>query len=149
MLRKFFLGSTPCVRPAIVGRDEVTGLAGTSLLAARAADGVHDGRDSVARLVRDACASMADGQRLRIMAADEDRDALSDVERHGARAQRSPISAPSATLPCRLATLRGDPGLDASGVDRILVRGFRATMALLLRSRSLESRVCEIAELTR
>jgi L-threonylcarbamoyladenylate synthase len=85
---------------------------------------VYDGSDGVARLVRDACTSMADGQRLGIMAADEDRDALSDVERHGARATIAYLGSERdlPTVASRLyAAIRE---LDASGVDRILARGF-------------------------
>jgi L-threonylcarbamoyladenylate synthase len=85
---------------------------------------VYDGSDGVARLVRDACASMADGQRLGIMAADEDRDALSDVVRHGARATIVYLGSERdlATVASRLYAVIRE--LDASGVDRILVRGF-------------------------
>jgi len=85
---------------------------------------VYDGSDGVARLVRDACASMAGGQRLGIMAADEDRDALSDVVRHGTRATIVYLGSERdlATVASRLYAVIRE--LDASGVDRILVRGF-------------------------
>jgi L-threonylcarbamoyladenylate synthase len=85
---------------------------------------VYDGdsRDAVTRLVRDACAAIAQGHRVGIMAADEDRAELSEVERHGSRAtivylgsERDP-----AAIAARLyASMRE---LDASGVDRILAR---------------------------
>jgi molybdopterin-guanine dinucleotide biosynthesis protein len=67
---------------------------------------------------------MADGQRLGIMAADEDRDALSDVVRHGARATIVYLGSERdlATVASRLYAVIRE--LDASGVDRILVRGF-------------------------
>ncbi|HKH72492.1 MAG TPA: Sua5 family C-terminal domain-containing protein, partial [Vicinamibacterales bacterium] len=84
----------------------------------------YDGSDGVARLVRDACTSMANGQRLGIMAADEDRDALSDVERHRGRATIAYLGSERdlPTVASRLyAAIRE---LDASGVDRILARGF-------------------------
>jgi L-threonylcarbamoyladenylate synthase len=87
---------------------------------------LYDGasRDAVARLVRDACASMALGQRIGIMAADEDRLALAAVERVGAGATIVYLGSEHdlATVASRLyASMRE---LDASGVDRILVRGF-------------------------
>jgi L-threonylcarbamoyladenylate synthase len=85
---------------------------------------LYDGGDSVARLARDACMSLADGQRLGIMAADEDRDALSDVARFDAGATIVYLGSEHdlATVAARLyAAVRE---LDASGVDRILVRDF-------------------------
>jgi hypothetical protein len=49
---------------------------------------VFDGhsRDAVARLVREACEAIAAGQRVGIMAADEDRAALSEVAQSGSHA---------------------------------------------------------------
>jgi L-threonylcarbamoyladenylate synthase len=82
---------------------------------------VYDG-DDIARLARDACAAIAHGNRVGIMAADEDREALADVERHGSRAtivylgSERDLSAVAARL---YAAMRE---LDTSGVDRILAR---------------------------
>ena len=100
---------------------------------------VYDGSDGVARLVRDACASMAGGQRLGIMAADEDRDALSDVVRHG-RATIVYLGSERdlATVASRLYALIRE--LDASGVDRILVRGFPGDDGLAVAVRDRLSR---------
>jgi L-threonylcarbamoyladenylate synthase len=87
---------------------------------------LYDGasRDAVARLVRDACSSIAQGQRIGILAADEDRASLAELER----------SSPGATVvylgsECDLVTVASRlyasmRELDGSGVDRILVRGF-------------------------
>jgi L-threonylcarbamoyladenylate synthase len=85
---------------------------------------VYDGSDGVTRLVRDACTSMADGQRLGIIAADEDRAALSDIEHHSPRATVAYLGSEHdlATVASRLYAAMRE--LDASGVDRILVRGF-------------------------
>jgi L-threonylcarbamoyladenylate synthase len=84
-----------------------------------------DGRgDAVARLVRDACVSIAQGQRIGIMAADEDRASLAAVDRSSAGATIVYLGSERdlATVASRLyASMRE---LDASGVDRILVRGF-------------------------
>jgi len=91
---------------------------------------VYDGRDSVARLVRDACSFIASGQRLGIMAADEDRDALSIVERHGPLATIVSLGSERdhVTVASRLyAAIRE---LDSSGVDRILVRDFPGSNGL-------------------
>jgi L-threonylcarbamoyladenylate synthase len=98
---------------------------------------VYDGSDSVARLVRDACASLASGHRLGIMAADEDRDALSVVERHGPLATIVYLGSERdlGTVASRLyAAIRE---LDASGVDRILVRDFPGSdgLAVAVRDR--------------
>jgi L-threonylcarbamoyladenylate synthase len=85
---------------------------------------VYDGSDAVAHLIRDACASIAQGQRVGIMAADEDRSALSSVERLEPRPTIVDLGSERdlATVASRLyAALRQ---LDASGVDRILARGF-------------------------
>lgn len=101
---------------------------------------VYDGSDGVARLARDACASMAGGQRLGIMAADEDREALSDVVRHGPRATIVYLGSERdlATVASRLyAAIRE---LDASGVDRILVRGFPGDDGLAVAIRDRLSR---------
>lgn len=98
---------------------------------------VYDGSDSVARLVRDACSFIASGQRLGIMAADEDRDALSIVERHGPLATIVALGSERdhVTVASRLyAAIRE---LDASGVDRILVRDFPGSdgLAVAVRDR--------------
>jgi L-threonylcarbamoyladenylate synthase len=85
---------------------------------------VYDGSDAVARLVRDAGASIAQGQRLGIMAADEDRAALSEVERLAPLAAITYLGSERdlATVASRLyASMRE---LDAATVDRILARGF-------------------------
>jgi L-threonylcarbamoyladenylate synthase len=85
---------------------------------------VYDGSDAVARLVRDACASIAEGQRVGIMVADEDRPALTSVERLAPRPSIVELGSERdlATVASRLyAALRE---LDASGVNRILARGF-------------------------
>jgi L-threonylcarbamoyladenylate synthase len=99
-----------------------------------------DSRDAVERLVRDACASIARGQRLGIMVADEDRAALADVERLGARATITYLGSEHdlTTVASRLyATLRE---LDASGVDRILARAFPGDDGLALAIRDRLSR---------
>jgi len=87
---------------------------------------VFDGAsaDAVARLVREACASIAQGRRVGIMAADEDRAALAEVERLGAGAIVSYLGSEHdlATVASRLYAAMRE--LDASGVERILVRGF-------------------------
>jgi L-threonylcarbamoyladenylate synthase len=78
--------------------------------------------DAIARLARDACAAIARGDRVGIMAADDDREALAEVERHGSRAtivylgSERDLSAVAARL---YAAMRE---LDASSVDRILAR---------------------------
>lgn len=84
----------------------------------------YDGENALARLMRDARASMADGQRLGIMAADEDRRVLSEIE-HADR----PVTIvylgserDLATVASRLYAAMRE--LDGSGVDRILARGF-------------------------
>lgn len=85
---------------------------------------VYDGSDAVARLVRDACASLAQGQRLGIMAADDDRAALAEVARlspHVTISYLGPARDLAAVASRLYATMRE---LDASGVDRILARGF-------------------------
>jgi L-threonylcarbamoyladenylate synthase len=85
---------------------------------------LYDGasHDAVARLVRDAGASIAQGQRVGIMATDEDRALLAEVERSGAAIVYLGSERDLATVASRLyASMRE---LDASGVDRILVRGF-------------------------
>jgi L-threonylcarbamoyladenylate synthase len=85
---------------------------------------VYDGSDAVARLVRDACAAIAQGQRVGIMAADDDRPALASVERLTPQPTIVTLGPEHdlATVASRLyAALRE---LDASGVDRILARGF-------------------------
>ncbi len=82
----------------------------------------HVSGDAVADLVRDACASIARGQRVGIMAADEDRAALTEVERSGATVVYLGSERDLGTVASRLyASMRE---LDASGVDRILARGF-------------------------
>ncbi len=85
---------------------------------------VYDGSDAVARLIRDACASIAQGQRIGLMVADEDRPAMTSVERLSPRPTIVNLGPEKdlATVASRLyAALRE---LDASGVDRILARGF-------------------------
>jgi len=85
---------------------------------------VYDGSDAVARLLRDACASIAQGQRVGIMVADEDRPALASVEGLAPRPTIVDLGPAHdlARVASRLyAALRE---LDASGVDRILARGF-------------------------
>ena len=83
----------------------------------------EDGQ-AIARLVRDACAAIATGRRVGIMAADEDRAALGDVVRLGERTIISYLGSERdlSTVASRLyASLRE---LDRSGVDQILVRSF-------------------------
>jgi L-threonylcarbamoyladenylate synthase len=87
---------------------------------------VYDGdtSDAVGRLVDDARAAIAQGRRVGIMVADEDRGALAAVEGHGSRAIVLYLGSAQdfATVASRLyASMRE---LDAAGVDRILVRGF-------------------------
>jgi L-threonylcarbamoyladenylate synthase len=82
------------------------------------------GQDAVARLVRDAWESIAQGHRIGILAADEDRGLLAEVARVSAAATIVYLGSERdlATVASRLyASMRE---LDASGVDRILVRGF-------------------------
>jgi L-threonylcarbamoyladenylate synthase len=98
---------------------------------------VYDGSDAVARLVRDACASIAQGQRVGIMTTEEDRPALTGVERLAPSPTIVDLGSERdlATVASRLyAALRE---LDASGVDRILARGFRGDegLAVALRDR--------------
>jgi L-threonylcarbamoyladenylate synthase len=85
---------------------------------------MYDGSDAMMRLARDACAALAEGHRVGIMAADEDRAALADVERLAPRASIAYLGAQRdlATVASRLYAVMRE--LDASGVDRILVRGF-------------------------
>ena len=85
---------------------------------------VYGGSDGIARLVRDACASLANGQRLGIMAADEDREALSMVDRHGPLTTIVYLGSERdlGTVASRLYAVIRE--LDASDVDRILVRDF-------------------------
>ena len=82
---------------------------------------VYDG-DAIARLARDACAALARGDRVGIMAADEDREALAEVERHGSRAAVVYLGSERdlAAIAARLYAAMRE--LDASGVDRILAR---------------------------
>jgi L-threonylcarbamoyladenylate synthase len=83
-----------------------------------------DRRDAVDRLVRDALASIAQGYRIGIMAADEDRMALADIERLGAAALVVYLGSERdlASIAARLyASMRE---LDAFGVERILARSF-------------------------
>lgn len=85
---------------------------------------LYEGSDAVARLIRDACASIAQGQRVGIMAADEDRPALTSVEPLAPRPTIITLGPEHdlAIVASRLyAALRE---LDASGVERILARGF-------------------------
>jgi molybdopterin-guanine dinucleotide biosynthesis protein len=74
------------------------------------------------------------------MAADEDRDALSDVVRHGARATIVYLGSERdlATVASRLYALIRE--LDRSGVDRILVRGFPGDDGLAVAIRDRLSR---------
>jgi L-threonylcarbamoyladenylate synthase len=85
---------------------------------------VYDGADAVVRLVHDACAALAQGQRLGIMAADEDRSALSEVARDGSRAAIAYLGSEHdlTTVASRLYAAMRE--LDSSGVDRLLARGF-------------------------
>jgi L-threonylcarbamoyladenylate synthase len=94
---------------------------------------VYDGSDGVTHLVRDACTSMADGQRLGIMVADEDRDALVDVVRHGARATIAYLGSERdlATVASRLYAVSGSSMRPAS--IAFSCAAFRVRMALLLR----------------
>ena len=98
---------------------------------------VYDGSDAVARLVRDACASIAQGQRLGIMAADDDRAAVADVERLAPRVTIAYLGPERdlATVASRLYAAMRE--LDMSGVDRILVRGFAGDdgLAVAIRDR--------------
>lgn len=109
---------------------------------------VYDGSDGVARLVRDARSSIAQGQRLGIMAADEDRRALADLERHGARPTIVYLGSERdlGTVASRLfAAIRE---LDASGVDRIFVRGFSGDDGLAVAVRDRLRRAAVKSELT-
>jgi L-threonylcarbamoyladenylate synthase len=80
--------------------------------------------NAVARLVRDAFTFVAEGQRLGIMAADEDRGALSEIERAGPPVTIAYLGSIQdlTTVASRLYAVMRE--LDASGVDRILARGF-------------------------
>jgi L-threonylcarbamoyladenylate synthase len=98
---------------------------------------VYDGPDAVPRLVRDACASIARGQRPGIIAADDDRAALSGVEglsRHATIAYLG-FERDLPTVASRLYAAMRE--LDASGVDRILVRDFSGDdgLAVAIRDR--------------
>jgi L-threonylcarbamoyladenylate synthase len=109
---------------------------------------VYDESDAVARLVREACSSLANGERLGIMAADEDRNALSDLERHGSRATIVYLGSERdlGTVASRLyAAIRE---LDASGVDRIFVRGFPGDDGLAVAIRDRLRRAAVKSELT-
>jgi L-threonylcarbamoyladenylate synthase len=80
--------------------------------------------DAIARLVQEAAASIAQGHRVGIMAADEDRAALSELSRLGASAVVSYLGSERnlPTVASRLyASMRE---LDGAGVDRIFVRSF-------------------------
>ena len=99
---------------------------------------VYDGSDGVTRLVRDACTWIASGQRLGIMVADEDRDALVDVEHHGATIAYLGSESDLATVASRLYAVIRE--LDASGVDRILVRGLAGEDGLAVAIRDRLSR---------
>jgi L-threonylcarbamoyladenylate synthase len=83
-----------------------------------------DARAAVAQLVRDACAATAAGARVGIMAVDEDREALADLAGAGARVTIAYLGSEHdlATVASRLYAVMRE--LDASGVDRILVRAF-------------------------
>jgi L-threonylcarbamoyladenylate synthase len=85
---------------------------------------VYEDADALARLVRDARSSMAEGHRLGVMAADEDRGALSDIEHADSRVNIAYLGSERdlATVASRLYAAMRE--LDASGVDRILARGF-------------------------
>jgi L-threonylcarbamoyladenylate synthase len=79
---------------------------------------------AIARLVQEAAASIAQGHRVGIMAADEDRAALSGLSRLGASAVVSYLGSERnlPTVASRLyASMRE---LDGAGVDRIFVRSF-------------------------
>jgi L-threonylcarbamoyladenylate synthase len=79
-------------------------------------------REAVARLVREACGLIADGRRIGIMAADEDRAALAEIEHTGSPATIAYLGSQYdlATIASRLYAAMRE--LDACGVDRILVR---------------------------
>ena len=98
---------------------------------------VYDGSDAVVRLVHDACASIGQGQRVGIMVADEDRAALTDVERLAPRATIAYLGPAGdlSTVASRLYAAMRE--LDASGVDRILSRGFPGAdgLAVAIRDR--------------
>jgi L-threonylcarbamoyladenylate synthase len=97
---------------------------------------VYD-NDGIARLVRDACAAIAQGHQVGIMAMDEDRAALSDVERHGSRATIVYLGSERdvAMVASRLYAAMRE--LDASGVHRILARSVRGDdgLAVAIRDR--------------
>jgi L-threonylcarbamoyladenylate synthase len=98
---------------------------------------VYEGSDAVAHLIRDACAAIAQGQRVGIMAAEEDRPALTSVERLAPQPTIVMLGPERDldTIASRLyAALRE---LDASGVDRILARGFPGDegLAIAIRDR--------------
>jgi L-threonylcarbamoyladenylate synthase len=86
---------------------------------------LYDGepRAAVARLLRDAAESVAAGECVGIMAADEDRDALDGV-RDAPRVRIHSLGSERdlATVASRLYAVMRE--LDAAGVDRILARGF-------------------------
>ena len=100
---------------------------------------VYDG-DDIARLARDACAAIAAGHRVGIMAADEDRAALSEVERHGSHATIVYLGSDRdlATVASRLYAAMRE--LDASGVDRILARSVAGDDGLAVAIRDRLSR---------
>ena len=93
-----------------------------------------DGRESIARLIHDA--ANGDG-RVGVLAADEDRQALADLEPLGRRVTITYLGSQRdlATVASRLyASMRE---LDASGVDRIFVRDFPGDdgLAIAIRDR--------------
>nr|AQQ74787.1 hypothetical protein [uncultured bacterium] len=85
---------------------------------------VYEGADAAARLARDACDSIADGRRVGIMAADEDRAQLNGLARHAPQASVVYLGSERdlGSVASRLYAAMRE--LDASGVDRILARGF-------------------------
>lgn len=85
---------------------------------------VYEGADAAARLARDACDLIADGHRVGIMAADEDRAQLNGLARHAPQASVVYLGSERdlGSVASRLYAAMRE--LDASGVDRILARGF-------------------------
>jgi L-threonylcarbamoyladenylate synthase len=80
--------------------------------------------DAVARLAHDACEAAAQGHRIGVIAADEDRQALNELARFADRVAIVYLGSERdlATVASRLyASMRE---LDAAGVDRILARSF-------------------------
>jgi L-threonylcarbamoyladenylate synthase len=85
---------------------------------------LFEGDDALSRLVREACASIDQRHRIGIMAADEDRPALSEMARPASQVSIVYLGSEHdlATAASRLYAAMRE--LDAAGVGRILVRGF-------------------------